>query len=143
MKSTVFRRPIFVCALRAQVEDTHRSVWPVVRNTPHNAESRPTVGAIHERVAISSISWVEKFSDALFTYGHIGRDHCSGSRVSSRVTYQECALSHRINRFTTRLEDASKRRRFFEKAYFKGVEIDLGSLNLYEHPFAGIAYEPC
>jgi hypothetical protein len=79
----------------------------------------------------------------LVTCSHIRRNHCRGNRIPTRVTNQESALSHGINRLAIRLEYASKRRRFVKKANFKGVEIELGPLDLYQHPVAGVAYEPC
>ena len=61
-------------AFRAQREDGHGSVDPVVREPCDDGIPGSTVGAVDKRVAVAAVFWVKKLPDAGIAGGDIRRD---------------------------------------------------------------------
>src|SRR5262245_36250826 len=74
VKASIARVVVFACALLAQWEVPHRRVRPIVGQLLNNAETRATLCAIQERIAIAAISRVEELAQTLVTGSEVRHD---------------------------------------------------------------------
>jgi hypothetical protein len=74
VKSTVDRVFILLTADRAQGEGSHGRLVTIIGNVFDDSESRSTVSAVNERIAVPKAAGREEFGQARITGRHIRRD---------------------------------------------------------------------
>ncbi len=124
---------VLAAAGRAQGEAPHGGVGSIVRQRRDDAEARPAMRAVGERIAVAPVGGIEHFRQAVRAGRHVGQDErrhrpgrvagadLEGGRVFG---WQDVRLDQ---------EQARERRGLGLHAGKKGVERGIGALDLDGH----------
>ena len=74
VKAAIRRIAIFSCTKFIQRPRLHCRIRPVVRKRPHNAVTRPAVGAVDIRIKIARIRGIEELFQAIVANRQIRRN---------------------------------------------------------------------
>src|SRR6201995_2366812 len=116
MKSSIEGIVIFVVALRAHREMLHRSVPAIVGQCFDDGESRPAIGAVRERITVSSILGIEHFAKTICAHGNVREDQDSLLAAFLAVADLKLVIACRIEKGELQALDDRARRFLLLKA---------------------------
>ena len=120
MVAPVMQVRILILTVSAHRKIHHRCIFPVIGNTVYDGVSGAADHAAYERMLVSGIMSVIKFSEAVRAYCKVGRYH--GCLIISAVTadYRKTAV---FSEFCRRPPDVDDLRRFWFVSYESVYEI--------------------
>src|SRR5918992_275930 len=109
---------VLAAAVGAHSKARHRSRGPVVRNRAGDGETRTTVRAVGERVAVAPVRGVQKLSQAIFARSDIRRDERLTTQPIPALLDAELAVPERRERLPEDgLDHGQGRGVYFQRAH--------------------------
>lgn len=143
VETAVERIVVFSLTLGTHREDGHRCLRTVVRDAASDGETRPTVGAIQEWVAVPAVAGVEEFAKAIGAGSGIGRD--AGAYAAQHLAGDDTKASlarERKIRCYDRI-DSGERWSFAGQALQKCFNAGHGPFKLDDHAVGVVSDEAC
>ena len=128
-------------ACRAHREARHRRQGAVVRDPADDAEARPAVGAVGERVAVAPVGRVPQLPQAIGAGGAVRRDRRVGPPVGRALADREAATADGIALLGDDPLEHRQRRRVGREPGEKLRHRGTRALDLQQHPTRVVEHE--
>jgi hypothetical protein len=140
MKTSIKRIMIFAGAVVTHRKDCHGGFGPVIGDVVNDGVSWPTVGAVNERIEVSSVLRVKKFLEAIAAGCCVRRyEGCSLFALLASFDLESAVGSGR-KFLGFYLGNACQRRGRFREFFEKMVKTISASLHLKFHAFWRVGY---
>jgi hypothetical protein len=140
MKTSIKRIIIFAGAVVTHSKDCHGGFGPVIRNVVNDGVSWPAVGAVNERIEVSSVLWVKEFLEAIAAGCCVrGYEGCSLFALLAGFDFESAVGSGR-EFLSFYLGNACQRRGRFREFFEKMVKSISASLHLKCNAFRRVGY---
>ena len=130
---------IFLCAVRAHLKLAHGRMTAVIRDIRDDRITRPAVGAVDERIAVTAVRRIIQLAQTVRARRDIRGDH--GVSLSC-AAFQDLKAAHLRTGQLTAFQrfDAAKRRCFLFQPLQETRDVLLFALNVDERAAAAVAH---